>query len=149
MHRRPFLRHAAFAAAALLAPAFAFAQGAYPSKPVTLIVPNPPGGLVDPSARIVSDSLGKVLNQTVIVDNRGGGSGNVAYGMVARAPADGYTLLTSYSAYHVGNPSLTPKLPWAQKDFTPVALVTVATNVIAAWSNAPLDTLVLGVCTRT
>ena len=55
MHRRPFLRHAAFAAAALLAPAFAFAQGAYPSKPVTLIVPNPPGGLVDTSARIVSD----------------------------------------------------------------------------------------------
>jgi tripartite-type tricarboxylate transporter receptor subunit TctC len=45
-----------------------------------------------------------VLNQTVVVDNRGGGSGNVAYGMVARANADGYTLLTSYSAYHVGNP---------------------------------------------
>jgi tripartite-type tricarboxylate transporter receptor subunit TctC len=141
MHRRPFLRKAAFAAAALLVPACGFAQGAYPGKPITLIVPNPPGGLVDTSARIVSDSLGKVLNQTVLVDNRGGGSGNVAYGLVARAPADGYTLLTSYSAYHVGNPSLTPKLPWAQKDFVAIALVTVATNVIAAHPSVPANTL--------
>lgn len=140
MTRRPFLRSAAFAAAALFA-GFAAAQGAYPAKPINLIVPNPPGGLVDTSARIVADTLQKVVNQTVVVDNRGGGSGNVAYGFVARAPADGYTLLTSYSAYHVGNPSLTPKLPWAQKDFTPIALVTVATNVIAAHPSVPANTL--------
>jgi tripartite-type tricarboxylate transporter receptor subunit TctC len=140
MNRRPFLRHAVVAAALACAAGCAFAQ-AYPSKPVTLIVPNPPGGLVDTSARIVADSLGKVLGQTVLVDNRGGGSGNVAYGLVARAPADGYTLLTSYSAYHVGNPSLTPKLPWAQKDFTPVALVTVATNVIAVHPSVPANNL--------
>ena len=130
---------AAAAACALLAP-LAHAQG-YPSKPVALIVPNPPGGLVDTSARIVADSLGKVLNQSIVVDNRGGGSGNVAYGFVARAPADGYTLLTSYSAYHVGNPSLSPRLPWAQKDFTPIALVTVATNVIAAHPSVPANNL--------
>jgi tripartite-type tricarboxylate transporter receptor subunit TctC len=60
---------------------------------------------------------------------------------VARSPADGYTLLISYSAYHVGNPSLTPKLPWAQKDFAPVALITVATNVIAAHPSVPANTL--------
>ncbi|MCC2673305.1 MAG: tctC [Ramlibacter sp.] len=130
---------AAAVACALLAP-LAQAQG-YPSKPVALIVPNPPGGLVDTSARIVADSLGKVLNQSIVVDNRGGGSGNVAYGFVARAPADGYTLLTSYSAYHVGNPSLSPRLPWAQKDFTPIALVTVATNVIAAHPSVPASNL--------
>lgn len=140
MHRLAFLR-ATGAAILALGAGLAAAQGAYPSKPVTLIVPNPPGGLVDTSARIVADSLGKVLGQSVVVDNRGGGSGNVAYGMVARAPADGYTLLTSYSAYHVGNPSLTPRLPWAQKDFTPVALVTVATNVIAAHPSVPANTL--------
>ena len=134
------LCRAAFAAAALAA-GLACAQGSYPSKPITLVVPNPPGGLVDTSARLVADSLQKVLNQTVVVDNRGGGSGNVAYGMVARAPADGYTLLTSYSAYHVGNPSLTPKLPWAQKDFAPVAMVTVATNVIAVHPSVPANTL--------
>jgi tripartite-type tricarboxylate transporter receptor subunit TctC len=127
-------------AAALLAPSFASAQ-AYPSKPITLVVPNPPGGLVDTSARLVGDSLSKVLGQPVVIDNRGGASGNVAYGNVARAPADGYTLLTSYSAYHVGNPWLSSRLPWAEKDFTPVALVTVATNVIAAHPSVPANNL--------
>ena len=113
----------------------------FPNKPVTLVVPNPPGGFVDASARRPSQPLTRVLLQPVVVDNKGGGSGNVAYGQVARAPADGYTLLTSYSAYHVGNPSLTPKLPWAQKDFAPVALITVATNIIAVNPSVPVNTL--------
>lgn len=113
----------------------------YPVKPITLIVPNPPGGFVDASARILSDSLSKTIGQTVVVDNRGGGSGNVAYQAVARANPDGYTLLNSYSAYHVGNPNLTPKLPWAQKDFVPVALITVATNVIAVHPSVPANNL--------
>lgn len=140
MNPRPFLRTAALAAAALWA-GLAAGQGAYPNKPVTLVVPNPPGGLVDTSARILGDTLGKVLGQPVVIDNRPGGSGNVAYSFVARAPADGYALLTSYSAYHVGNPSLSPKLPWAQKDFTPIALITVATNVIAAHPSVPANNL--------
>lgn len=114
---------------------------AYPAKPITLVVPNPPGGFVDASARILSDSLAKVTSQPVVVDNRGGGSGNVAYQLVARANPDGYTLLNSYSAYHVGNPNLTPKLPWAQKDFVPVALITVATNVIAVHPLVPASNL--------
>jgi tripartite-type tricarboxylate transporter receptor subunit TctC len=114
---------------------------AYPAKPVTLVVPNPPGGFVDASARILSDSLAKITSQPVIVDNRGGGSGNVAYQYVARANADGYTLLNSYSAYHVGNPNLTPKLPWTQKDFVPVALITVATNVVAVHPSVPANNL--------
>jgi len=127
-------------AALSLVASFALAQN-YPNKPITLIVPNPPGGFVDASARILSDSLSKIIGQTVVVDNRGGGSGNVAYQAVARANPDGYTLLSSYSAYHVGNPNLTPKLPWAQKDFTPVALITVATNVIAVHSSVPANNL--------
>lgn len=114
---------------------------AYPTKPITLVVPNPPGGFVDASARILSDSLAKVTSQSVIVDNRGGGSGNVAYQFVARATPDGHTLLNSYSAYHVGNPNLTPKLPWAQKDFVPVALITVATNVVAVHPSVPANNL--------
>ena len=113
----------------------------YPSKPITLIVPNPPGGFVDASARILSDSLAKVTAQTIVVDNRGGGSGNVAYQAVARANPDGYTLLNSYSAYHVGNPNLTPKLPWSQKDFVSVALITVATNVVAVHPSVPANNL--------
>jgi tripartite-type tricarboxylate transporter receptor subunit TctC len=60
---------------------------------------------------------------------------------VALAPKDGYTLLISYSAYHVGNPALFSKLPWAQKDFVPVALLTAATNVIAAHPSVPANTL--------
>ena len=114
---------------------------AFPSKPITLVVPNPPGGFVDASARILSDSLAKVTAQPVVVDNRGGGSGNVAYSAVARATPDGYTLLNSYSAYHVGNPNLTPKLPWTQKDFVPVALITVATNVITTHPSIPAKNL--------
>ena len=109
----------------------------YPSKPIVLVVPNPPGGFVDASARLLSEALAKVAGQSVVIDNRGGGSGNVAYQAVARANPDGYTLLNSYSAYHVGNPHLTPKLPWAQKDFVPVAMITVATNVIAVHPSVP------------
>ena len=135
-----YLRGAANVVLTSLLCSAAFAQS-YPAKPITLIVPNPPGGFVDASARILSDALAKVGGQPVVVDNRGGGSGNVAYQFVARANPDGYTLLNSYSAYHVGNPNLTPKLPWAQKDFVPVALITVATNVIAVHPSVPAKNL--------
>ncbi|MEO5672290.1 MAG: tripartite tricarboxylate transporter substrate binding protein [Ramlibacter sp.] len=133
-------RRALLAGAAAIFSGLCAAQG-FPTKPITLVVPNPPGGFVDASARLVSEPLARVLAQSIVVDNKGGGSGNVAYGFVARAPADGYTLLISYSAYHVGNPALTPKLPWAQKDLVPVALVTVATNVIAAHPSVPAANL--------
>jgi tripartite-type tricarboxylate transporter receptor subunit TctC len=127
-------------AAASLACSLASAQG-FPNKAITLVVPNPPGGFVDASARVLSDALAKVTKQPVVVDNKGGGSGNVAYQAVARAAPDGYTLLNSYSAYHVGNPNLNAKLPWAQKDFVPVALITVATNVIAVHPSVPANNL--------
>ena len=134
------VRHLALAGCAALLTSFAMAQ-AYPTKPITLVVPNPPGGFVDASARLLSEPLGRVIGQSVVVDNKGGGSGNVAYSQVARANPDGYTLLSSYSAYHVGNPSLMPKLPWAQKDLEPVALITVATNVIAVHPSVPANNL--------
>ncbi len=140
MTRRPFLRSALLAAATAACGTLALAQ-AFPNKPITLIVPNPPGGVVDTSARLLADPLARILNATVVIDNRAGGSGNVAYGHVARSPADGYTLLTSYSAYHVGNPSLSPRLPWSQKELAPVALITAATNVIAAHPSVPANTL--------
>ncbi|SNS84183.1 Tripartite-type tricarboxylate transporter, receptor component TctC [Noviherbaspirillum humi] len=130
------------ACAALLAcsAASAFAQS-FPAKPVTIVVPNPPGGLVDTSARLVGDPLAKLLNQSVIIDNRAGGSGNIAYQYVARSKPDGYTLLSSYSAYHTGYPHLMSKLPWEPKDFAPVALVTVATNVITVHPSLPVNNL--------
>ncbi|WP_159915760.1 tripartite tricarboxylate transporter substrate binding protein [Pantoea sp. 18069] len=113
----------------------------FPSKSMTLVVPNPPGGVVDTAARLVSDVMARALGQPVIVDNRGGASGNIAYQMVARAPKDGYTLLSSYSAYHVGNPSLFPKPGWSQSDFVPVGLIVAATNVIAVHPSVPANTL--------
>lgn len=128
--------------AALLAgsAAAAFAQD-FPAKTVTIVVPNPPGGLVDTSARLVGDPLSKLLKQSVVIDNRPGGSGNIAYQAVGRAKPDGYTLLASYSAYHTGNPWLMKDLPWAPKDFAPVALVTVATNVITVHPSVPVNSL--------
>ena len=132
-------RRALIAAAALLATQ-AMAD-TFPSKPVTLVVPNPPGGVVDTSARLLGDPLAKLLGQPVVIENKGGASGNIAYQQVAGAAKDGYTLLISYSAYHVGNPSLFSKMPWAQKDFVPVALLTAATNVIAAHPSVPSNTL--------
>jgi tripartite-type tricarboxylate transporter receptor subunit TctC len=125
----------------LLTSAAAFAQ-ALPSRPITLIVPNPPGGVVDTAARVVGQSLGQVLKHTVVVDNRPGGSGNIAYQMVARSAPDGATLLVSYSAYHTANPALFPQLPWDPiKDFTPVALLVAATNVVAVHPSLPVNTL--------
>ena len=125
------IKHSLLAATLALS-GLAMAQDNYPSKAITLTVPNPPGGVVDTSARLLNEPLARVIGQPVVIDNKAGGSGNVAYGAVARAKPDGYNLLISYSAYHVGNPALTPSLPWEAKDFAPVALLTVATNVIAA-----------------
>ena len=117
-----------------------FAQAdTYPSKPITLVVPNPPGGLVDTSARLVSEPLARLTGQSVVVDNKPGGSGNLAYGNVARSAKDGYTVLVSYSGYHIANPILMDKLPWELKDLTPIGLITVATNVIAVHPSVPAN----------
>ncbi len=139
--RHPILA-ATLAMCATLVTPLAWSQAAtFPTKPVTIVVPNPPGGVVDTSARLVSDLLARQLGQAVVIDNRPGGSGNIAYQLVARGPKDGYTLLASYSAYHVGNPSMFAKLPWAQKDLAPVALVAVATNVITINPTLPANNL--------
>ena len=114
----------------------------FPDRPITLVVPNPPGGLVDTSARLLSEPLTRVIGQTVVVDNKPGASGNIAYQYVANAKPDGYTLLISYSGYHVGNPALMDKLPWDPiKDFSPIALLTVSTNVIAVHPSVPVNNL--------
>jgi tripartite-type tricarboxylate transporter receptor subunit TctC len=129
----------AAAACAGLSPA-AWAQ-AYPSKPITLIVPYSPGGVVDASARLLGDQLAKALGGSVVIENKPGASGNIGMQAVATAPKDGHTLLISYSANHVGNPAMFAKLPWAQKDFAPIAQLTAATNVIAAHPTVPANTL--------
>lgn len=143
MNPRPLTLRRQLLAAAITLPLSlsAWAQG-FPSKPISLVVPNPPGGLVDTSARLVSDALAKVMGHSVVVDNKPGGSGNLAYQQVGRqAPKDGHTLLVSYSGYHIANPILMDKLPWELKDLTPIGLVTVATNVIAVHPSVPVNNL--------
>ena len=80
------------------------AQGAYPERPITLVVAAPAGGGTDLIARLYAEQLSRDLGQQVIVDNKGGGNGNIATALVARAKPDGYTLLMQYSAYHSANP---------------------------------------------
>ncbi len=112
-------------AAALLALAGAAdAQGAYPSRPVTLVVPFPPGGGTDTGARIVAQKLGAKWGQTVIVENKGGAAGMIGADMVAKAKADGYTLLMGNIGTQAINPSLYKKMPYdAATAFVPITLV--------------------------
>ncbi|ROZ77477.1 tripartite tricarboxylate transporter substrate binding protein [Ramlibacter sp. WS9] len=107
MQRRQLL---AWGSAALAASPSLFAQGKYPQRPITLVVPTAPGGSTDFTARLVSDQLARALGQPVVVDNKPGASGNIGNQLVARAKPDGYTLLVSYSGYHVGNPHLFKQL---------------------------------------
>ena len=114
---------------------------AFPSRAINLVVPNPPGGLVDTSARLVAEPLARLIGQSVVVDNKPGASGNLAYQTVARSAKDGHTLLISYSGYHVANHILMDKVGWEQRDLTPVGLITVATNVIAVHPSLPVNNL--------
>jgi tripartite-type tricarboxylate transporter receptor subunit TctC len=113
----------------------------FPDRPISLIVPNPPGGVVDTSARLVGDPLSQLLRQPVVIENKAGGSGNIAYQHVAKGAKDGYSILVSYSGYHIANPILQDKLPWSVKDLTPVGLITIATNVITVHPSIPANNL--------
>ncbi|MBL8362110.1 MAG: tripartite tricarboxylate transporter substrate binding protein [Rubrivivax sp.] len=100
------------------------AQGAWPNRSVTLVVPFPPGGGTDTGARIVAEQLGKRWGQTVVVENKGGAAGQIGADLVAKAKADGYTLLMGNIGTQAINPALYPKLPYdADKAFAPVSLV--------------------------
>src|SRR4029078_8613232 len=115
------------AAVALLGLAgLAQAQSGYPSRPVTLIVASAPGGTTDFTARLLADPPTKALKQSVLVDNRGGGSGNIGTALAAKARPDGHTLLVQYSGYHVANPSMFKELPWSPtRDFTSIGMALV------------------------
>jgi tripartite-type tricarboxylate transporter receptor subunit TctC len=110
--------------------ATAGAQG-FPSRPIRLIVPYAPGGNVDISARIVGPGMGELLGQTIIVDNRPGGGGNVGAGLVAKATPDGYTLLVGSSGPLSVNPIVFKDIPYdSVKDFAPVSLVQIVPLVV-------------------
>lgn len=110
---------------------FASAQTPWPNKPVKIVVPFAPGGTTDILARAVAPELSKAFGQIFIVDNRAGAGGNVGADIVAKAPADGYTLLMGTVGTHGINKSLYSRLPYdPQKDFAPVTLVAGVPNVM-------------------
>ena len=104
----------------------------YPTKPIRFVVPQPPGGGADIVGRIVAMKLQEALGQQVIVDNRSGAGGIVGTELVARAPADGYTLLLGYTGVLTINPSLHRQLPYrAQEDFVPISVAASSPLILA------------------
>ena len=123
----PRLRFLPLAAAALclLLPPAATAQDAWPAKPITIVVTYPAGGAADMLARLVAPKMAATLGQSVVIDNRGGGAGQIGAAVVARAKPDGYTLMVDGGGYAI-NPTLFPKLPYdTAKAFAPVGILGV------------------------
>ena len=137
MQRRFFTRALmAIAAASSITPAFA----AWPDRPITIVVPYAPGGTADALARLVAQHLGPRLKTTVVVLNKAGASGVIGQGEVARAPADGYTVLYDATPLSI-NPHL-QKLPYdPEKDLQPLTLVAVTPMLVAVPKNSPYNTL--------
>ena len=127
---------AALAAALLPAAQLACAQS-YPSRPVRMVVPFPPGGGADISARILTDGLGPILGQTVVVDNRAGAASILGTDIASKSAPDGYTLLLAPISLAF-NAALYKKLPYdALRDFAPISLVTDQPNILVAHPSLP------------
>lgn len=137
-----WFKNAALGASAVLVavlPNAALAQ--YPDKPIRMIATAAPGAATDITARTIAEHMSKTLKQPVVVENQGGGGGTIAPAVVARAPADGYTLLLTTSVF-VAAPALNPNLPFdAEKNFEPIAQIVTFYNMLAAATSFPPKTL--------
>lgn len=122
------LMRATAGALLLLAAPLSMAQ-AWPARPIRLVVPFPPGGLIDNMARLVGNRLVQELGQPVVIDNKPGAGGNVGAAEVARAPADGYTLLMASPALTI-SPAIYKNLPYQPSQLAPVALLGRVPNVL-------------------
>src|SRR5881394_3573478 len=122
----------------------ALAQSNYPDKPITMIVPFPPGGVADTVARSVAEALGRELKQPVVVENRAGAGGALGIGVAARAPADGYTVLLSLSSISIlpeADKILDRKPAYMLNQFKPIARFTADPTVLVVRADAPWKTL--------
>jgi tripartite-type tricarboxylate transporter receptor subunit TctC len=127
---------------ALLAPALAPAADNFPTKPVRLIAPYPPGGTSDIIARVVGQKLTDVWGQQMVVDNRAGANGGIGCEVAAKSPADGYTLLIGNMTPIAANPSLYRKLGYdSLRDFAGVSLVAAGPNVLVVNPNVPVKSV--------
>lgn len=133
---------AASLVAGVLALASSAALGAYPDKPIKLIVPFPPGGAVDFYARVVQPALIEVLGQPIVIENKAGASGMVGAGMVVHSAPDGYTLLIGNIASLAINVGIYAKMPYdPKKDFTPVVRTVDVNYVMAVHPSVPAKTV--------
>ena len=111
----------------------------YPTRPIHMIVPYPPGGGTDIVARVITEPLGQALGQPIVIDNRGGAAGNVGTEAAARATPDGYTMLFTLSS-HTINPKLYAKLPFdVEKDFVPIGLAANIPQILVANPSLPVN----------
>jgi tripartite-type tricarboxylate transporter receptor subunit TctC len=114
----------------------------YPTKPVRIIVPYAPGGIVDTSARVVGQKLSEKWGQQVVVENRPGGNGFIGTVAAAKSPADGYTLLVAHTGEFAVSPAVFPKVPFdLDRDFAPITMITDAPMVIVVNSKTPYKSL--------
>ena len=115
------------------------ALAAYPERTITLIVPWAAGGSTDILARALAEQLARSLGQPVLVDNKAGASGNIGSNLVAKARADGYTLLIGSMSTHAMNPALMPNMPFkGVEDFTPIALMANVINTMVVHPSVPV-----------
>ena len=130
---------AAIAGASLAQSAAQAGATPWPARPIRFVVPYPPGGSLDQVARALADKMKDGLGQPVLVENRPGAGGNVGADFVAKAPADGYSIVMGAVATHAINPALYAKMPYdAVKDFQPITLVASTPNVLIVPPNSPL-----------
>jgi tripartite-type tricarboxylate transporter receptor subunit TctC len=135
MHRRALL-------ATALLPLAARAQAPWPSRPIRIVVPFPPGGATDFTARLVAQRLASALGQPVVVENRAGAGGTVGSDLVARSPPDGYAFVISNIASHGVGPSVYASVPYDPvRDFTHVAVITEVPSVLIVNVASPISSL--------
>jgi tripartite-type tricarboxylate transporter receptor subunit TctC len=120
----------------------AMAQDKWPSKPITYIVPFPPGGTTDILARLVAQKLGPALGTTIVIENKPGAGGNIGSDFVAKAAPDGYTILGGTISSHSINASLYPNLPYDPlKSFAQITLIGTNANVLIVGANSPIKSV--------
>lgn len=139
LNRRGFI---AGASALSLTGGSAFAQAAFPTRPITLVVPFAAGGSTDIVARLVGQKMSELLGQSVVIENRAGAGGNVGSTAVARATPDGYTILMGTISTHALNPAILKTVTFdAVKDFTPISLLALVPNVMVVHPDFPAKTV--------
>ena len=140
MKSRAFPRVVMTLGLSLLLISTAFAQSAYPSRPIRVIVPYAAGGVVDVQTRAVTIRMAEELGQPIVVEAKPGANANIAAEMVARAPADGYTILVT-APFYINNPMLASNLRWAQSDFVPVGRFALSPSYFVVPMNSSAKTV--------